>query len=193
MTDRALNNRLRQKSRRAGLAVGLSMLLTIAVCLGAAAFIYAALVPFLSDIVPIPARAPAAAPAAVNPAPVGRNVDEQSAPIETDGEPNAVQPADAVLQEPDPTPTPEPEPTPTPEPEPTEEPFEPTHQVDALQSVNLRSGPNGQIIRAIPIAAPLRYLDETQTGSDGQPWMRFETEEGDEGWLRADLVSPFEP
>ena len=188
MTDRALNDRLRQKSRRAGLAVGLSMLLTIGVCLGAAAFIYAALVPYLSDIVPIPA--PAAAPARVNPAPVSQNVDEQSASLQADEGPNEAQPADAVLRPAEPTPTPEPEPTP--EPTPTEEPFAPTHQVDALQSVNLRGGPNGQIIRAIPIAAPLRYLNETENGSDGQPWMRFETEDGDEGWLRADLVSPFE-
>jgi hypothetical protein len=190
MTDRALNDRLRQKSRRAGLAIGLSMILTIALCLGAAAFIYAALMPVLQDVVPI--AAPRAAPAAINPAPISQTVDQQSAPVN----PNAgaaAQPQDAILGATEPTPTPEPEPEPTPTPAPTREAFEPTHQVNALQSVNLRSGPNGQIIRAIPIAAPLRYLDESGNGSDGQSWMRFETEDGDEGWLRADLVSPFRP
>ena len=191
MTDRALNDRLRQKSRRAGLAIGLSMLLTIAVCLGAAAFIYASLMPVLQDVIPI--AAPRAAPAAVNPAPVSRSVDQQSAPIVTSGGPAAARPADAVLRMLTPSPAAEPEPTPTPTPAPTAEPFEPTHQVNARESVNFRSSPNGQVIRAIAIATPLRYLGETQNGSDGQAWMRFETEEGDEGWLRADLVSPFQP
>ncbi len=191
MTDRALNDRLRQKSRRSGLAVGLSMILTIALFLGAAAMIYALLMPLLQDVIPI--TAPRSAPAAVAPGPISRSVDQQpqSAQIVTEGGPAPAQPADEVLQAPEPTPTPEPEPTPTAVP--TEAPFEPTHQVNALQSVNLRNGPNGQIIEALPIAAPLRYLNETENGSDGQSWMRFETEDGGEGWLRADLVSPFEP
>ena len=188
MTDRALNDRLRQKSRRSGLAIGLSMLLTIAVCLGGATVIYAAMAPYLSDFIPLPAPRPQ--PAVVNPAPVSQPVEQQSGAVTTTEGAPAAQPADAVLAA-NPTPTPQPEPTPAPTP--TEEPFEPTHQVNALQSVNLRGGPNGQIIRAIPIAAPLRYLGETEGGSDGQDWMHFETEEGDEGWLRADLVSPFEP
>ncbi|HYO31070.1 MAG TPA: hypothetical protein VER37_10905, partial [Thermomicrobiales bacterium] len=153
MTDRALNDRLRQKSRRSGLAVGLSMILTIALFLGAAAMIYALLMPLLQDVIPI--TAPRSAPAAVAPGPISRSVDQQpqSAQITTEDSPAPAQPADEVLQAPEPTPTPEPEPTPT------EAPFEPTHQVNALQSVNLRNGPNGQIIQAIPIAAPLRYLN----------------------------------
>ncbi len=193
MTDRALNDRLRQKSRRSGLAIGFSMILTIALFLGAAAFIYAALMPLLQDVVPI--AAPRAAPAAVNPAPISQSVDQQSAPVNTGGGAPAAQPAAAILGATDrtPTPTPAPEPTPTPAPEPTAAPFEPTHQVNALESVNLRTFPNGDIIRSVSIAAPLQSLDETESGSDGQDWMRFQTEEGDEGWLRADLVSPFQP
>ncbi len=195
MTDRALNDRLRQKSRRAGLAVGLSMILTIALFLGAAAFIYAALMPVLQDVVPI--AAPRPAPAAVNPAPISQSVDQQSAPVNTGGGAPAAQPADAILGATARTPTPVPEPTPTPTPapapKPTVAPFEPTHQVSALESVNLRTFPNGDIILSISNAAPLRYLDETAGGDDGQNWMRFETEVGDEGWLRADLVSPFVP
>lgn len=190
MTDRALNARLRQKSRRAGLAIGLSMLATIALCVGGATMIYAALMPVLSDVIPIPNAARPAAPVSEAP-PVTTDVEPQSAAASTDGGPNQAQPADQAVQAAQPTA--EPEPTPTPAPEPTETPFEATHQVNALQAVNLRSGPNGQILRAVPIAAPLQYLDETEVGSDGQDWMRFETEDGEEGWLRADLVSPFEP
>jgi hypothetical protein len=76
MTDRALNDRLRQKSRRSGLAVGLSMILTIALFLGAAAMIYALLMPLLQDVIPI--AAPRSAPAAVAPAPISRSVDQQA-------------------------------------------------------------------------------------------------------------------
>ena len=52
MTDPGLNNRLRQRSRRAGLMVGVTMALTIFICVGGFAAIYAGLVPFLSDVVP---------------------------------------------------------------------------------------------------------------------------------------------
>ncbi|MDP9368581.1 MAG: hypothetical protein M3Q03_09960, partial [Chloroflexota bacterium] len=62
MTDPGLTNRLRQHSRRAGIMVGLSMALTIAICVGGFTTIYARLAPFTSDFVaantPVPTERP---------------------------------------------------------------------------------------------------------------------------------------
>lgn len=197
MTDPGLNDRLRQKSRRAGLAVGLTMALTIALCIGGATAIYAALIQPLSDLIPVTAPE---APAAPEPAgsssgaadlagnqPV-ESAESRSAQAGTVGEPT---PAPAA-QEPAPPP-PDPEPTATPAPA-----FEPTHQIGAAQSVNFRSGPsrNDPIIVALSPSTPLAYLNEeapTQDGADGSRWMKFETESGEVGWVREIDIVPYEP
>ncbi|MGH2562764.1 MAG: hypothetical protein ACRDJH_27200 [Thermomicrobiales bacterium] len=61
MTGSGLTNRLRQRSRRAGLAVGLSMALTIGLSLGSFIVIYARLEPFTRDFVGADIPAPAGA------------------------------------------------------------------------------------------------------------------------------------
>ena len=185
MTDPGLSDRLRQRSRRAGLMVGVSMALAIAICVGVFAGIYASLTPWLSDIVPI---APAASTqVASNSAPV--------APANDDNEQPAIQPA----EEPQPEPTPAPEPTSPPDPEPTPTPeadgFEPTHQIVAAgQSINLRPEPstNNTPIRALSPATPLQFLDEETPSNEGT-WLRFATEQGEEGWVREIDTEPYQP
>lgn len=61
MSDTGLTNRLRQRSRRAGLAVGLSMALTLGLGLGGFIVLYARLEPLTRDFVGVQADAPAGA------------------------------------------------------------------------------------------------------------------------------------
>src|SRR4051794_22362802 len=65
MTDSGLSTRLRQQSRRAGLMVGISMVLTIAICIFGAAGLFAWLSRPFSDLIPI--SAPAAQAPVVQP------------------------------------------------------------------------------------------------------------------------------
>lgn len=194
MTDPGLNQRLRQRSRRSGLMIGFSMLLTLVVCVGAFTMIYARLEPVVADF-------------------VGRGNIEQPSPIPTE---------EPVAQAPEPTQEPVVETeTPPPDEEEADPPenggdnqieqdendsdeFVPDYQIDAGQSVNLRPGPSissGAPIVALPIAAPLMYLDEEQPTEDpegdqmetGQVWMRFRTEDGQEGWIRELDITEYEP
>lgn len=190
MTDPGLNDRLRQKSRRAGLAVGLTMALAIAICVGGGIAIYASLLQPLSDLIPVQIPASALTP--------GISGEAQGAPLSGSGAASdggtgdqqafQVQATATVIAAETPEPTAAPSPTPA--------PFKPTHQIEANESVNLRTGPsiNDQIIRSLQIATPLQYLDEDATGpDDGQRWMRFKTESGEEGWIREQLVAAYRP
>ena len=179
MTDPGLNNRLRQRSRRAGFMVGITMALTIAICVGGFAGIYASLVPFLSDVVPAEGRDATRTP---TPAPAAAQAPEAEAP-----EPTAP-----------PAPPPEPTPTPVPEPTATATTFQPTHQIGAAQSVNLRPEPsrNNTPIRALAPQTPLQFLDErapAEIPDDAPGWMRFRTAEGEEGWVREIDTAPYQP
>lgn len=155
--------------------VGISMALSIAICVGVFAAIYAGLTPWLNDLVPIDPP-PATQVASTN---------QQAAPPASNGGNN--QPAIAPVNQPDPTPTPEPvaedpEPTPTPE----GDDFDATHQIRAAgESINLRPEPstNNNPIRALSPATPLQFLGEESPSDDGT-WMLFVTEEGEEGWVR---------
>ena len=76
--------------------------------------------------------------------------------------------------------------------------FEPTHQIGATQSVNFRAGPSTSdaIIIALSPATALQYLDEdapTTSSQDGERWMKFRTEQGDEGWVREIDTEPYQP
>jgi hypothetical protein len=173
MTDPGLTNRLRQRSRRAGLAVGLSMALTIAVCIGGFAWIYAKANPYFLDFV---------------------GADATSTPRTTQAPPEAASGGDAPTEEeqsdPDPTETPEPEPTeeqePTAAPTATSAEFAVTHISNPDLSTNLRPGPSvdGDPVDVLPPGTGLQYLGEQQTGDDGFQWYHFRTEDGTEGWMR---------
>lgn len=177
MTDPGLSNRLRQRSRRAGLMVGISMALTIIICVGGAIVIYAGLVPYLSDIVPVEGREPTRVPAPTRDS-------AQVLPTPTSAPTIAA-----------PTPTPAPEAGPTA----TQTTFQPTHQIGAAQSVNLRPEPstNNSPIRALAPETPLQYLNEDaptdNPAQDGRRWMRFRTEQGEEGWVREIDTESYRP
>jgi hypothetical protein len=184
MTDSGLSTRLRQQSRRAGLMVGITMFLAIAICIFGAAGLFAWLSRPFSDLIPM------VAPAA--------QVQETSVPVDSaDDQPEVEQPApidpvseaQAAATEPVPA-------EPTAAANPVD--FEPSHQIGAGQSVNFRSGPStaDPVIVALPPATALEYLDEdepTTNPSDGERWMRFRTENGDEGWIREIDTEPYQP
>ncbi len=180
MTDSGLSARLRQQSRRAGLMVGITMVLAIAICIFGAAALYAALARPFSDLVP-------------NVAPAGQfAVADDSPTAEPEETPAAAQnvetPAAAVPTESAPA-----ESTAAPASD-----FEPTHQIGAGTSVNFRAGPSTSdaIIIALSPATPLEYLDEdepTTNPGDGDRWMKFRTESGEEGWIREIDTEPYEP
>jgi hypothetical protein len=189
MQDPGLNHRLQQRSRRSGFMIGLTMALTLIVCVGSFTLIYAQLEPVVSDFV---SDGETAVVATTPP-----DVAEAAAT-----EPPA-QPADQ--QAPAPTAEPTPEPEPTAEPTPDDDEFTPDYQIDSPAPVNLRAGPSvnnsGEAIMAVPIDAPLMYLDESQPTEDpagdglgdGQVWMKFRTEDGQEGWIREIDVTEYTP
>lgn len=188
MTDPGLNQRLRQRSRRSGLMIGLSMLLTLVVCVGTFTFIYAKLEPIMSDFVgrgdiEVPTTIPTQPAVAVEAAPT-----TETATDETPQTPTAVAGGDNQKSE---------------ENKNTDK-FVPDYQVSAGRPVNLRPGPGvgtGDALIAVPEAAPLMFLDEEKATADpgrdemetGQVWMKFRTNDGIEGWIRELDVATYRP
>jgi hypothetical protein len=176
MTDSGLSTRLRQQSRRAGLMVGITMALAIAICVFGAALLFGALSRPFSDLIPaIGSATELTAPDSEADAPP---VEEAQAPepaIET----NNVEPTAAAT-----------EPTAAP----TAQAFEATHQIGANTSVNFRTGPStsDSVIVALSPATPLQYLDE-EVPTDSGVWMKFRSENGDEGWVLEELTDPYQP
>lgn len=182
MTDSGLSTRLRQQHRRAGLMVGVTMGIVIAICIFGAAVLFAALSQPFSDLIPM------AGPAAPvqTPVPATSSNSDDDPVIASEDEPAA--------PEAEPTAAPAAEATSTPE----EDDFEPTHQIGAAQSVNFRAGPSvgDSIIEALSPATPLQYLDEeapTSSPADGDRWMQFRTEDGQEGWVREIDTTTYQP
>ena len=190
MAEPGLNQRLRQRSRRAGFMIGVSMALTIALCIGTFSFIYAALDDTFGDFISRDV------PTAVIPTPGPTQSDVALA--ETDPEPTE------ESSEPESTEAPAPTQQPTESdstPESTE--FEPDYQTSSEYSLNFRSEPSssgGQstVITGLGPSTPLMFMDERREsddpGTDGEDgWMLFQLEDGTEGWLRAIDVGPYEP
>jgi Bacterial SH3 domain len=179
MNDPGLTTRLRQHSRRAGLVVGLSMLLTIAICVGVPVVIYAQLNPFATDFVPadldgdpLPTRTPRPEREAAE-----GDADEEA-------EPEATRPPE------------EPEPTEPPPPTPTPEGFVATHVVDSSTAVNFRSEPDrtqNNVLRVLDIGTTLRFLGDQQVEEAfGENWLRCALEDGTEGWVLEGATSVIE-
>ncbi len=187
MSDPGLTHRLRQRSRRAGIMIGVSMVLTIALCAAGFTIIYSALDGFTTDF--ISKTEPEPTVVAQAPEQGGDNavVTPTAAASGGTGQQQA--------QQTDPTPTPKPTQAPTSAPD--ENAFTPDYQVGPV-TVNLRSGPStaDSIVNGLPPATPLQYLDEdapTDDPEDGERWMRFMTEDGLEGWIREIDVTEYEP
>lgn len=159
--------------------VGITMVLAIAICIFGAAGLFAWLSRPFSDLIPV------VAPAA--------QVQQPAEPAEsTDQQPAGEQPDIAAQTEPT-------QPAPAaPTNSPPMDEFKPTHQIGAGQSVNFRSGPSttDPIIVALPPDTPLQYLNEdapTENPSDGDRWMKFRNDAGDEGWVREIDTEPYQP
>jgi len=190
MTDPGLNRRLRQRSRRAGLMIGISMALTIALCVGGFSILYAALDMFVGDFIseeaptapgptPPPAQIAAAAGAAPN------EPAAASAPTRAAGPQPTVPPTAPPVEAATATPP----------------AFAPDYQSGGY-SLNLRSEPSAEggdqtVVTVLPPSTPLLYLNDeqptTNPGRDGNRWMRFRTEAGQEGWLRELDTAPYQP
>ena len=181
MTDPGLNRRLRQRSRRAGLMIGVSMALTIAVCVGSFSLIYASLDTVIGDFISRDG------PTAVEPAQLPALVVAGDAPTPPSAQ---EQPTEAVA--PPPTATTSPATPPT---------FTPDYQSGAY-SLNLRSEPSADggdetVVTVLTPSSPIQYLNEEQPtanpAQDGDRWMRFKTESGQEGWLREIDTETYQP
>lgn len=191
MTNPGLNHRLRQRSRRAGVMIGVSMALTIALCVAGFSVIYASLDDVLGDFV---SREQAAANVQE---PVAGTQVAAEGPVATDVPEEQAQPTVAPTAEPDPT-APPTEPPATP----PDAAFEPDYQTSSDYSLNLRSGPSSDggdstVVAVMPPASPLQFQNEEaptdNPAQDGDRWMLFVTEDGDEGWIRELDVESYEP
>jgi len=184
MPRTGLSKRLQQQSRRSGFAVGISMVVAIAICFAAFTWIYVQLEPWVQDFAGAEEAPPTATarPSAEN----QDGEDEEEAPA--------------------PTRTPEPEPEPEDEGEaPIEEApddgeesdqFEPDYAVSAGQDVNFRSeatnaAGGASVIVVIPNGTLLQATGETAPSDSDEngPWRKFRLEDGTEGWLREVDVS----
>jgi hypothetical protein len=170
--------------------IGISMALTIAVCIGGFSVIYAALDDTFGDFLSREVEAPVTPTESPTQEPEAGN-DEQASNNQAAGD-DAAEDAE-----------------PTQEPDATEEPqatelsgeFEPDYQTSSEFSIRLRSEPSrdggdSTIITTLPPETPLQFTgtDEPTTDpEDGDRWMLFRTEDGEEGWIREIDVSEFEP
>ena len=198
MTDRGLNTRLRQRSRRAGVMIGVSMAITIALCVAGFTLIYSALDEFTTDFTA------SDDPTAVSTL-AGEVAAAENTAVPTDSPEETSSEGDQATAEPTATSEPaegegdnqiEAQSTETDE-------FTPDYQISAGENINFRSGPgtDSEVVTSLTSEQPLQYLGESQTsdnpGRDGlsadQEWMKFRTEDGEEGWVRELDVEPYDP
>ncbi len=190
MSDPGLSHRLRQRSRRAGFMIGVSMLLTIALCAVGFTVLYTALDAFTSDFISDSDQTPtievqAAAPDTTNtdPNPAGATAPPAEATTPPDpAQPEQAQPTATVAATADAN----------------DGEFDPDYQIASDLTINLREGPSTStaILDGLPPATPLEYLNEdepTESPEDGERWMKFETENGLVGWVREIDVTEYEP
>jgi hypothetical protein len=189
MTDPGLNQRLRQRSRRAGFMIGISMALTIIVCVGGFSVIYAALDDTVGDF-------------------ISRDVPEPVIPTAEPTEADVAQESDTAPEEQQSTeqaaePTDEPQDEATAESTDISEEFVPDFQTSSDSTLNFRTEPSTRggsdtVITGLPPETPIQFLNQTEASDDPETdgedgWMYFRTEDGTEGWLRAIDVNEFEP
>lgn len=182
MADPGLNNRLRQRSRRAGIMVGLSMAGAIVLLIGAFVWIYTAVDPLTRDFVDAAAVQPTRTVSLSAPTAPAATSQDQPAPEPTATAASPQQTVDTGA------------PTVTA----TSATFAATHTVISAVAINLRPGPSvnsGDPVNQLQPGSRLQYLGETQQSSnpdvDGDlRWLRFRTESGQEGWVREIDVAP---
>jgi cytoskeletal protein RodZ len=191
MSDPGLSHRLRQRSRRSGFMIGVSMLLTIAMCAIGFTVLYTALDAFTADFISSTDETPTVEAQVAQPDTSNANENPAEEP-----------PADPAQPTTPPEPAQQEQPQPTATVAPTagadDGEFNPDFQIASDVTINLREGPSTatNILEGLPPATPLEYLDEdapTDNPSDGERWMQFETEDGLVGWVREIDVTEYEP
>lgn len=185
MSDPGLSHRLRQRSRRSGFMIGVSMILTIALCAIGFTVLYTALDAFTSDFVSSTDDTPTVAPQVAQQQPASSNQNAGDQQAAATSPPNSQQPTAPTA-------------TVAPTRDASSNTFNPDYQIDAGQTVNFREGPSTAtgILDGLPPATPLMYLDEdapTDDPADGERWMKFETEDGQVGWVREVDVTDYVP
>lgn len=165
--------------------VGLSMALTIAVCIGSFVWIYAKVEPLTRDFVDAATIAP------TEPSRQEREADESA---ESDDDTPTREAAAQVSERGNRAEPRAENPTPTP----TPQRFRATHRVISEVTINFRPGPgvnSGEPVAQLEPGTELQYLNETQDSQDPDAdgdlrWLKFRTEDGLEGWIREIDVEP---
>lgn len=181
MNNSGLTSRLRQQSRRTGLAVGLAMAVVIALCIGAFVVAYAQLDPLTRDF--IAQATPTQTP---SPSGSGDTADNNSS-NDNDSNDSASNSDDSSNDN-----SSNAQPTNTPAPTPTPDEFVADYLSNTDQAVNFRAGPgtDNDVIQLLDASTPLKSTGETQDDDSGTAWMEFELEDGTTGWIREiDAVS----
>lgn len=171
--------------------IGLSMILTIALCAVGFTVIYTALDGFTNDFVSSQDNDQDDTPTDVSQITEGiANSTGNGGDAEPESNPGANEEQSEANTEAEPTQAPPPATEPG---ENADDGFDPDYQVGTV-TVNLRSGPSTStsIVNGLPPATPLQYLGENDV-TDGEEWMRFVTEDGQEGWILEVLVTEYEP
>lgn len=175
MTDTGLSNRLRQHSRRSGIAVGLTMAATIALCIFTSAYVFGQIEPYVAEVTGY--QDPTAIPEQV--AVVNSGAEEEETDLEELPEQDQSQPTAASAGG---------QPTLAPSgPTATTSTFEPTHRSNPEFTINFRPGPSvssGDPIDAFPPGTPLQFLGEEAIDEGGVIWLQMGTEAGQIGWIR---------
>ncbi len=166
MGEPGLSSRTRQRSQRSGMLVGITMALTIIVCLFAFIWIYAKVGPLLSDFIP---NQPAAT-ASPSAKPSGSASTAPAASGGASAAPSASASQSPASQSSD---------------------WKPTHQIADGEDINFRADATSSS-NSIGVLAPgtrLKFLGD-QKQADGETWMHFQTQQGTEGWVRSiDVVA----
>jgi hypothetical protein len=172
-----LEHRLHQREHRSGAMIGVSMLAAMALGIVAFVVIYSFIDPLTTDFVSKGGAVSRRTTLDVQP--TANTVDLVSAG------PTAV-PEIALLGNQETTGQ--------------ESVFQPDYRVSAALRINLRSGPgtDSDVMAILPPGSELEYLDEEQVTSNpqrdrlprGGRWLKFRTEQGDEGWIREIDVAP---
>lgn len=176
-----LDRRLQQRGRRSGIMVGLSMLAAMGVIVAGFALIFTMLEPLVVDFAGSGEETTSAA---------------EGEPQRRTAQPTAV-PDSALVIQGQPTEVAEPMSAESSdivgelEPTATAETFAPDYRISAVQRINLRAGPgtNFDVVVVLAPGTELVSLDEDET-TGGNRWLRFRTEDGDEGWIREIDVDP---
>ena len=184
--------------------IGLTMILTIAVCALGFTVIYSALDGVTSDFISRQEDTPTPVQQAAQNSNDAVDTDETENQSDTEGQSESTGDGNAQsaeVAENDAAPPTEPPSdangSDAEENGDDDEGFDPDFQLQGV-TVNLRSGPSrtDDIVTALPPSTPLEYTGEdapTTSPEDGDRWMRFTTDEGLEGWIREIDVTDYQP